>query len=91
MRSEDDPLFANWDQDATALAARYWESDPVAVSGQLVAAGTRLADLYAGVSQDQWERTGRRSNGSTFTVATLGTYCVHDVVHHLHDVGAAPV
>jgi hypothetical protein len=88
MLSRHDPIFDNWDQDATALAARYWEADPVTVSGQLAAAGGRLADLYAGVPEDQWERTGRRSNGSTFTVATLGTYCVHDVVHHLHDVGA---
>ena len=87
MLTQDDPLFANWDQDATALAARYWEADPITVSGQLAAAGIRLADVYAGVTHDQWQRTGRRSNGSTFTVATLGTYCVHDVVHHLHDVG----
>ncbi|MEO9150911.1 MAG: DinB family protein, partial [Lapillicoccus sp.] len=28
MRSQDDPQFANWDQDATALAERYWEQDP---------------------------------------------------------------
>ena len=87
MLTQDDPLFDNWDQDATALATRYWEADPATVSGQLAASGVRLADLYAGVTGEQWDRTGRRSNGSTFTVATLGTYCVHDVVHHLHDVG----
>ena len=88
MLTDDDPVFDNWDQDATALDARYWEADPVAVSGQLATAGVRLADLYAAVPDGQWPRTGRRSNGSTFTVETLGTYCVHDVVHHLHDVGA---
>lgn len=33
-------------------------------------------------------RPGRRSNGSVFTVRTLGQYFLHDVVHHLHDVGA---
>ena len=88
MLTQDDPIFDNWDQDATALAARYWEADPVVLSGQVAAAGVRLADLYAAVPEEHWHRAGRRSNGSTFTVATLGTYCVHDVVHHLHDVGA---
>jgi hypothetical protein len=29
-----------------------------------------------------------RSNGDEFTVETLGRYHLHDVVHHLHDVGA---
>ena len=32
-------------------------------------------------------RPGRRSNGSVFTVETLGRYFLHDVLHHLHDVG----
>jgi hypothetical protein len=57
------------------------------VAVELRAAGTALADRYAAVTDEQWERTGLRSNGSVFTVATLGTYCAHDVVHHLHDVG----
>ena len=39
---------------------------------------------------DQWQRTGRRSNGSAFTVETLGRYHLHDVVHHLWDVGVTP-
>lgn len=33
-------------------------------------------------------RTGRRTNGSVFTVATLGGYHPHDVVHPLYDVGS---
>src|SRR5215471_15631381 len=28
MLSQDDPLFPNWDQDATAVADRYAEQDP---------------------------------------------------------------
>ena len=31
MLDHDDPLFANWDQDATAVAERYHEQDPVVV------------------------------------------------------------
>jgi hypothetical protein len=32
---------------------------------------------------------GLRSDGSEFTVLTLGQYALHDLVHHLWDVGVA--
>lgn len=86
MLTEDDPLFANWDQDATALADDYAEQLPSEVSSQLVAAGRAVAAEFDSVPDDAWARTGRRSNGSAFTVTTLAQYFVHDVVHHLHDV-----
>ena len=35
---------------------------------------------------DQWQRTGSRSDGAAFTVATFARYFVHDPVHHLDDV-----
>jgi hypothetical protein len=86
MLHEDDPGFANWDQDATALAERYWEQDPDQVASALAAAADAAAARYDGVPQDAWGRTGRRSNGSVFTVFSIGRYHLHDVVHHLHDV-----
>lgn len=87
MLTEDDPVFENWDQDATAVEERYGEQDPVDVDVELVEAAGHVAGLYAGVTPDQYDRPGRRSNGSVFTVRTLGRYHVHDVLHHLHDVG----
>lgn len=86
MLTQDDPRFANWDQDETAIADDYASQDPAVVSAQLVAAGDRLAATFEAVPDDSWGRTGRRSNGSEFTVATLAQYFLHDVVHHLHDV-----
>ncbi|GAA3801675.1 DinB family protein [Cellulomonas soli] len=86
MLDEDDPLFDNWDQDATALAERYDLQDPAAVADELADAAEATAARFAGVGDDQWERSGRRSNGSVFTVRTLGQYFLHDAVHHLHDV-----
>lgn len=86
MLDEADPMFANWDQDATAVAERYDLQDPATVADELAEAAERLASDFARVGDDDWERPGRRSNGSLFTVTTLGRYYLHDVVHHLHDV-----
>ena len=86
MRDEDDPLFANWDQDATALGDRYWAQDPGTVSDELTESSAAIADAFAGIADDEWQRPGRRSNGSVFTVESLGKYFVHDLVHHVADI-----
>jgi len=39
MLSQDDPLFPNWDQDATAVADRYAAQDPAEVAAALSEAG----------------------------------------------------
>jgi hypothetical protein len=86
MLDEDDPTFENWDQDATALEGAYDVQDPGEVGTELVERAADVAAVYASVEEDQWQRTGRRSNGDVFTVETLGVYHLHDVVHHLWDV-----
>ncbi|HEY0186583.1 MAG TPA: DinB family protein [Cellulomonas sp.] len=88
MLCQDDPAFANWDQDATAVSERYDRQDPGRVADELADAAAVLAAGFAAVRDDQWQRVGRRSNGSEFTVETLAQYFLHDVVHHLHDVRA---
>jgi hypothetical protein len=88
MLTEDDPQFTNWDQDETALAERYWEQRPDVVARELGDEVGASAAAFDEVSGDQWDRPGRRSNGSVFTVSTLATYFLHDLEHHLHDVGA---
>ncbi len=87
MLAEDDPPFENWDQDATAVQERYGEQDPAVVSRELAEAGERLAQAFEAVGDEQWSRTGGRSDGARFTVETLGRYLCHDPVHHLVDVG----
>lgn len=89
MLTEDDPLFQNWDQDATAREQDYASQAPDAVAAQLTPAVNAFADAYRAVPADAWERPGRRSNGSVFTVHTLGVYALHDLEHHRHDVGLA--
>lgn len=86
MLGEDDPLFANWDQDATAIESRYELTDLDELVGDLASDGERLASAFDAVRDDQWPRTGRRSDGAVFTVETFGRYLVHDPVHHVWDV-----
>ena len=86
MLSEDGPVFANWDQDATAVADKYGEQDPVAVGIDLEFAGHELADAFEAVIGDDWGRVGTRSDGASFTVETFARYVIHDPVHHLYDV-----
>ena len=87
MLTRDAPVFDNWDQDQTAAAERYGEQDPGRVAAELTEAGASFAAAYAQVPDDGWGRTGIRSNGSEFTVLTLGQYGLHDLRHHLWDVG----
>lgn len=86
MLEEDDPTFANWDQDETAVADDYGSQDPAKVGEEVVEAADAVADTYAAVTGDRWERPGRRSNGDVFTVDSLARYHLHDLVHHAHDV-----
>ncbi len=86
MLSQVDPSFENWDQDATAIADAYVAQDPAVVGEELAAAAESIAAAFDGVAEGDWQRTGRRSNGSVFTIETLGQYCLHDLTHHLYDV-----
>ena len=69
-----------------ALAERYWEQDPAVVATEVTESGADLADAYTRVGEGDWARTGVRSNGSTFTVDSLGRYLLHDLFHHVWDV-----
>ncbi len=85
MLQEDNPQFANWDQDGAAVEERYDLQDPAEVTEQILAAADALADLYDTVEGDQWERPSLRSDGSPFTVESFGRYMLHDPVHHIVD------
>lgn len=88
MLTQENPTFANWDQDQQALDDDYASQDPETISVELVKSGQEAAVSFAAVNQNEWDRQGFRSNGSAFTVLTLAGYFLHDVMHHLHDVDA---
>lgn len=89
MLDEDDPMFANWDQDATAIDDRYGEQDPAEVAPQLLAAGRAVAATLNGLDTPAWDCPGSRSDGARFDVESFARYIAHDARHHLRDVGAA--
>jgi hypothetical protein len=82
----DNPLYPNWDQDATATEDDYNGQDPATVALELRSAALHLAEAFDQVQGSQWQRRGRRSDGAEFTVDTFSRYLVHDPVHHLFDV-----
>ncbi|MGA7836209.1 MAG: DinB family protein [Acidimicrobiales bacterium] len=88
MLAHDDPVFANWDQDETALRDHYAEQPPALVRRELLVAFGQFAQRVESVTPDAWSRPGTRSNGSRFTVESLIRYGLHDVIHHLWDVSA---
>jgi hypothetical protein len=86
MLEQDDPLFPNWVQDDTARDENYEQQDPIAVADELTRAVEPLAAHFEALSDTQWRRPGRRSDGAVFTVDSFAQYLVHDPVHHLFDV-----
>ena len=85
--AENEPELASWDQDAAAVEASYYALDPAEVIEEYAIAATALAEAFDAVVGSQWERKARRSDAVTFTVASMANYFLHDIRHHLHDVG----
>ncbi|MFK7917397.1 MAG: DinB family protein [Ilumatobacter sp.] len=86
MLERNDPLYPNWDQDASAVEERYNDQDPTVVRDELLADAEALASGFDAVCDADWKRTGRRSDGAAFTVTSFARYLIHDPVHHLWDV-----
>lgn len=87
MLTQDDPTFPDWDQDETARLDDYATQLPVRIGPTLRVRGLHMAQRIEAIPGDAWQRTGRRSNGSEFTVESLLLYFWHDVAHHLVDIG----
>ena len=80
--------FSDWNQDEAAVAAAYWRAEPSDVVSRIVTGFEAAAQAYARPTGEQWSWPAERSDGSPFTAATLATYFVHDLRHHLWDVSA---
>jgi hypothetical protein len=89
MLTEDDPHYANWSSDDAAEDGDYAAADPAVVIAQLCRDVEILAGAFDAVEGDQWNRTGRRSDGAAFTIDSFSRYLLHDVVHHGWDITRA--
>lgn len=87
MLFEDDPLFPNWDQDVTAIDDDYGNQDPADVARELAVQAESAAVAFDRITGAELNRTGRRSDGASFTVDGFARYFIHDLLHHLVDVG----
>jgi len=86
MLVENDPAFANWDQDETAIASDYLSLDPDQVAAEIAGFSQTLVARIRALEESQLERRGFRSDGAEFTVRSFLQYFLHDVIHHLWDV-----
>ncbi|MGW4356902.1 DinB family protein [Nocardia sp. NPDC004582] len=80
------PMFANWDQDARALAENYGAAETAVVAAELAAAVDVVARAFDAVPVGEYDRAALRGNGSAFTIDSMARYFLHDLVHHAHDV-----
>ena len=71
---------------AATAAGAYRDQAPATVATELLAAAAAVSKQYGGIEGPQWDRPGRRGDGSVFTVDSLSRYHLHDVEHQLHDV-----
>ena len=86
MLAEDNPALPSWDQDQAAVDGRYESLNPALLVDEIAIEARMLANTYARVTPEQQGRPGRRSDGSEFTVLSLGQYLLHDLHHHAWDV-----
>ena len=73
MLDQDEPTFANWDQDETAVAERYDLQDPAvaAASWSRPRRRSQRRTTRCRAPEATWARRGLRDNGSEFTVDSL--------------------
>lgn len=88
LLAQDDPQFGSWDGQQVAVDSDYAAQDPAVVTAEYAQSADLTADLLDGLDDQQLARTGSRADGRAFTVAALIDYLLHEVRHHLEDVGA---
>lgn len=77
--------FKNWDQEHAAADGGYKDEDPARVAYALASNGGKVADVLDRISDEEWAKSGTRSDGVEFTLEALARYMLHDVTHHLWD------
>lgn len=86
--AEDEPTFTPMRREERVIELRYNEQATAEVAKQLAAAAGALADAFADLGEDQWQRRVIYNYPKPWsrTLAWVGQHTVHEGVHHLGDV-----
>ncbi len=87
MGDTENPTFSDWDGERAAVDGDYNARDPRLVASGIDAALRQAAGLFDRLDAEAWSRPGMRGDGKRFTITTLADYWLHEVHHHLADVG----
>lgn len=82
------PVYPEFDGGLAAVERRYADDEPTEVAEAYARAAESIARRFIAIPRADWNRRGRRSDGPAFTIATLSNHFLHELEHHLVDVGA---
>jgi S-DNA-T family DNA segregation ATPase FtsK/SpoIIIE len=87
--AEDVPTFVPMGREERVIDLRYDEQDPTEVAGAVAANASALADAFAALGPAEWARTGIYSfpEPTERSMRWMGQHCIHELHHHLLDVG----
>jgi hypothetical protein len=87
--AEDRPHWQPMRRDERVSELAYDEQDPVETAQAIAANGDAAADRFEGLTEAQWARTGIANypEEQERSLLWLGQHLVHELHHHLLDVG----
>jgi hypothetical protein len=78
LLDEDAPVIHGYDQDSRALRLKYNERDPAPAFDAFRAARATTVQLFALMSEDDWQRAGTHTESGRYTTADwLRIYAAH--------------
>lgn len=87
VQGQDSASLPDWDQDRAAIEGDYGGADPVEVGRVIPDRAAALEQVLGQYAGADWDTPIQRSDGADFTALGLGRYLLHDLAHHLVDVG----
>jgi S-DNA-T family DNA segregation ATPase FtsK/SpoIIIE len=87
--AEEVPTYVPMGRDERVVTDRYNEQDPAEVAPTIAANAEALATAFEALTPDQWSRTGiyNYPEPAERSLLWLGQHTVHEVHHHLLDIG----
>jgi len=86
--TEDCPTLTPMGRDERVTRNHYNEQDPPVVAGELIDAANELADAYARLTAEEWERTAIYNYPTVQerSLVWIARNATHEACHHLMDI-----